>query len=87
MSAKTVLSHAPSGARTLDTRIKSPLLYQLSYVPKVDHSVLVGRAGLEPTTNGLKVRCSTTWANDPLRRDEATEAESVQLRERILPKK
>ena len=42
-------------------RIKSPLLYQLSYVPIPDcpQIVVVGRAGLEPTTNGLKVRCST----------------------------
>ena len=23
------------------------------------HVILVGRAGVEPTTNGLKVRCST----------------------------
>ena len=50
-----------AGIRTLDRRIKSPLLYQLSYVPIPDcpHIVVVGRAGLEPTTNGLKVRCST----------------------------
>ncbi len=27
---KTVLLHAPSGARTLDTLIKSQVLYQLS---------------------------------------------------------
>ena len=26
---------------------------------------VVGRVGLEPTTIGLKVRCSTNWANDP----------------------
>ena len=26
---------------------------------------LVGREGFEPSTNGLKVRCSTDWANDP----------------------
>lgn len=30
MSAKTVLFNAPSGARTLDTLIKSQVLYQLS---------------------------------------------------------
>jgi len=24
--------------------------------------VLVGRGGFEPPTNGLKVRCSTSWA-------------------------
>jgi len=23
---------------------------------------VVGRAGFEPATNGLKVRCSTSWA-------------------------
>jgi len=23
---------------------------------------VVGRAGFEPATNGLKVRCSTNWA-------------------------
>lgn len=43
-----------TGIRTLDLRIKSPLLYQLSYTP-----YLVGCAGLEPATNGLKVHCST----------------------------
>ena len=50
-----------AGIRTLDRRIKSPLLYQLSYVPELSTNSLsvVGRAGLEPTTNGLKVRCST----------------------------
>jgi len=25
-------------------------------------AVLVGRVGIEPTTNGLRVRCSTSWA-------------------------
>ena len=48
-----------AGIRTLDRRIKSPLLYQLSYVPTGDCLVVVGRARLELTTNGLKVRCST----------------------------
>ena len=50
-----------AGIRTLDRRIKSPLLYQLSYVPipYCPQVAVVGRAGLEPTTNGLKVRCST----------------------------
>jgi len=23
---------------------------------------VVGRVGIEPTTNGLRVRCSTSWA-------------------------
>ena len=59
MSPKTILSSAPPGARTLDTRIKSPLLYQLSYAPRRLIEV-VGRARFELTTNGLKVRCSTT---------------------------
>ena len=35
------------GDRTHDLRIKSPLLYQLSYRPKVDP------VGLEPTTYRL----------------------------------
>ena len=26
---------------------------------------LVGREGIEPSTNGLRVRCSTSGANDP----------------------
>ncbi len=26
---------------------------------------MVGRVGIEPTTRGLRVRCSTNWANDP----------------------
>ena len=47
--------------RTLDRRIKSPLLYQLSYAPILDcdRLIVVGRARFELTTNGLKVRCST----------------------------
>ena len=47
--------------RTLDRRIKSPLLYQLSYAPKPStiFRVVVGRERLELSTNGLKVRCST----------------------------
>ena len=28
--------------------------------------IMVGRAGFEPATNGLKIHCSTNWANDPL---------------------
>ena len=31
MSPKTILSSAPPGARTLDTLIKSQVLYQLSW--------------------------------------------------------
>jgi hypothetical protein len=27
--------------------------------PNIQYSNMVGRAGVEPTTNGLKVRCST----------------------------
>ncbi len=45
--------------RTLDRRIKSPLLYQLSYAPKPEQFLVVGRERLELSTNGLKVRCST----------------------------
>ena len=47
--------------RTLDRRIKSPLLYQLSYAPKpsTNFRMVVGRERLELSTNGLKVRCST----------------------------
>ena len=52
-----------AGIRTLDRRIKSPLLYQLSYVPKVVKTrlqeYLVGTQGFEPWTDGLRVRCST----------------------------
>ena len=40
----------PSGTRTLDTLIKSQVLYQLSYSP-VFH--LVDRQGLEPRTDRL----------------------------------
>ena len=67
MLSHVALRRAPSGTWTLDKRIKSPLLYQLSYVPipNCPQLIVVGRAGLEPTTNGLKVRCSTNWANDP----------------------
>ena len=32
---------------------------------------MVGRPRLERGTNGLKVRCSTNWANDPSRFDGA----------------
>ena len=36
----------------------------LSDVPKL-LKTMVGRAGIEPATRGLRVRCSTDWANDP----------------------
>jgi hypothetical protein len=41
--------------------IKSQLLYQLSYTPKIFVASLpvVGRAGFEPATNGLKVRTTS----------------------------
>ena len=47
--------------RTLDRRIKSPLLYQLSYAPNAMRFVkgLVGAQRLELWTDGLRVRCST----------------------------
>ena len=51
------------GARTRDLRIKSPLLYQLSYTPMEQNSergkMKMRVSGLEPETYGLKVRCST----------------------------
>jgi hypothetical protein len=52
---RTGLSNSGGGSRirTYDLLIKSQLLYQLSYTP--DFAFLVGRAGLEPATNGLKV--------------------------------
>ena len=34
---------------------------------------LVGRAGFEPATNGLKVRCSTDLATYPVKLDDYTE--------------
>ena len=40
-------------ARTCDKRINSPLLYQLSYIPK-----LASLAGFEPATLCLEGRCS-----------------------------
>ena len=42
------------GIRTHDKRIKSPLLYQLSYTPK-----LVAADGFEPSTTALSALCST----------------------------
>ena len=55
------VSGGSAETRTLDRRIKSPLLYQLSYAPKPStiFRVVVGRERLELSTNGLKVRCST----------------------------
>lgn len=41
------------GNRTHDTWIKSPMLYQLSYSDVEDEE------GIEPSTRGLRVRCST----------------------------
>ncbi len=56
----------PGGNRTPDQRIKSPLLYRLSYRVRVAVGVICNRTpsvvrheGLEPSTNGLRVRCST----------------------------
>ena len=43
-----------SRVRTCDKRIKSPLLYQLSYTPKV-----VAADGFEPSTTALSALCST----------------------------
>ena len=43
-----------SRIRTCDKRIKSPLLYQLSYTPKV-----VAADGFEPSTTALSALCST----------------------------
>ena len=61
---------SPAWARTTDILINSQALYQLSYreklticiVPCLELSVktyLVDREGIEPTTNRLRVGCST----------------------------
>ena len=44
---------APSGIRTLDSLIKSQVLYQLNYA---HHMVYL--KGFEPLTHGLEGRCS-----------------------------
>ena len=49
------------GARTLDPMIKSHLLYQLSYQVNMLF-VWVTWEGLEPSTQWLRVICSTSWA-------------------------
>ena len=47
--------------RTGDTRIFSPLLYQLSYpaTEGIIRQKMVARTGIEPVTHGFSVRCST----------------------------
>ena len=47
----------PTGTRTPNLLIKSQLLYQLSYGRICKNCVRA--AGIEPTTDGLKGRCST----------------------------
>ncbi len=60
---KAVLCGFESGdtwIRTRDTRIFSPMLYQLSYITLVDKLVKrVVIPGFEPGTHGFSVRCST----------------------------
>jgi hypothetical protein len=63
------LACAPTRNRTLNLLIKSQLLCQLSYgrgdiLLSFTHGItcigMVRVAGIEPTTNGLKGRCSTS---------------------------
>ena len=53
--------------RTGDTRIFSPLLYQLSYLA-TRWAEMVGAQGFEPWTQWLRVTCSTSWATLPFHR-------------------
>ena len=43
-----------AGIRTLDRRIKSPLLYQLSYVPKFISNTLGGSCGIRTHDQRIK---------------------------------
>src|SRR5690554_2214876 len=42
---------------------------------------LVGRAGVEPATNGLKVRCSTNRANDPVLTKDRNYSKASEVRQ------
>ena len=54
------LNCTPTGTRTPNLLIKSQLLYQLSYGRNSSgFKKCVRAAGIEPTTDGLKGRCST----------------------------
>ena len=55
-SAKVRAGGGGSGTEAADAAIATPA----NSVADLGSSDLVGRAGLEPATNGLKVRCSTT---------------------------
>ena len=54
-SRKILISYAQTRNRTKDTRIFSPLLYQLSYLGKTRV------AGFEPANDGIRIRCLTAW--------------------------
>ena len=49
--------------------IKNISIQSIPYTIKISSGKkskkMVGRGGFEPTTNGLRVRCSTNWANAP----------------------
>jgi hypothetical protein len=45
--------------RTLDQRIKSPLLYRLSYASMENYNILYPKVGFEPTTSHINTTDST----------------------------
>ena len=64
----------PDGNRTHVSAVKGRCLNRLTKGPYINFAkdlsnfkslVLVSHRGFEPRTTWLKVKCSTTWANDP----------------------
>jgi hypothetical protein len=56
----------PGWIRTSDLRIRSPLLYPLSYRGMLAGGVAdIGMAGFEPTTPASQTRCSTKLSYIP----------------------
>ena len=43
------------------------------------NGTVVGREGVEPSTNGLRVHCSTNWANGPDKEWVKRYSEEIQM--------
>ena len=56
----------PGGIRTLDTQVKSLLLYQAELRARDCENFLMSLEGFEPSTPGLKAQCSTRLSYRPV---------------------
>ena len=45
---------------------------------------MVGREGVEPSTNGLRVHCSTNWANGPIQEQDERYADAIGMASHLL---